>query len=62
MVRARVARYGKDGRATVEIQRAKYKRWFAMGMHRETDAEFATALERGEVVWNRRIFEPPQLF
>ncbi len=62
MVRARVARYGKDGRATVEIQRAKYKRWFAMGMHRETDAAFEIALRDGGVVWKREIVDVTKLF
>lgn len=61
-VKARVRRSGTDGSGQIEIQRGKYKHWFQMGEHRETDAAFERALASGIVVWNPKIIDPGKIF
>lgn len=46
----------------VFCQRARRKWWFELGRHRATDAEFARALESGEVEWERKIKRSGGLF
>ena len=57
------ARIWENGRGViVEAQRGKYKHWFAIGEHAETDAAFKTALATGKLVWVREIVGPSKLF
>lgn len=48
--------------AVVEVQRSKYKHWFALGTHRESDAVFTKALALGAVQWQPRMIEDDKLF
>lgn len=61
IVRARIRRWS-DGTCTVETQRAKYKHWFKLGGHKESDMEFMEAYQAGKVEWQTKIIEPPKLF
>ena len=57
------ARIREDGPTVkVEAQRGKYKHWFSIGEHAETDAAFKRALATGTLVWLREIIGPPKLF
>ena len=60
-VRARIRRQN-NGSGVIEIQRAKYKHWFRLGTHEETDLEFLMAFEAGNIEWQRKVIEPPKLF
>ena len=47
----------------LEAQRAKYKHWFPLGMHRETDRALAEAVVKGEpVAWPQQLTIPDSLF
>ena len=50
------------GVAIVETQRAKYKHWYAVGSHLESDKAFKRALADGSVEWFPRIIDPMKLF
>lgn len=50
------------GVCRVFVKRAKYKHWFELGLHAETDAAFARALEDGNVHWSGKIKDETQLF
>ncbi len=54
-VRARI-RLLPSGYA-VEVKRAKYKHWFTLGAHHQTDSAFRKALADGTVEWKDRIIE-----
>ena len=51
-----------DGVCRVMVKRAKYKHWFELGRHAETDAAFEQALSDGSVRWNPRIVDLSRLF
>lgn len=51
-----------DGVCRVMVKRAKYKHWFELGRHAETDAAFEQALADGSVRWNPRIVDLSRLF
>lgn len=51
-----------SGVCRVFVQRAKYKHWFELGCHAETDAAFEQALADGSVRWNPRIVDLSRLF
>lgn len=46
----------------VFVQRSKYKHWFELGKHRETDVAFERALAVGSVAWKPGIIDRAQLF
>lgn len=46
----------------IMVKRAKYKHWFELGRHAETDAAFEQALADGSVRWNPRIVDLSRLF
>lgn len=48
--------------AVVEVQRSKYKHWFAIGMHKESDVAFTKALALGAVQWQPKMIEDDKLF
>lgn len=60
MVKARIRKNVLG--ATVEIQRSKYKHWFALGTHKETDAVFTKALALGSIQWQTKMIEDDKLF
>ena len=60
-VKARIRKWA-DGSVHVEAKRDKFKHWFELGQHRETDATFEQALQAGTVDWTPKIVEPPRLF
>ena len=43
-------------------KRAKYKWWFELGQHRETDIAFQKALASGKIQWRGQIEDKTQLF
>jgi len=51
-----------DGKCRIMLKRAKYKHWFELGCHAETDAAFEQALADGSVRWNPRIVDLSRLF
>ena len=51
-----------SGVCRVFVQRAKYKHWFELGCHAETDAAFEDALSAGCVCWGKKIIDPSKLF
>lgn len=61
MVNAYIAR-DPMGVHRIFVQRAKYKHWFELGLHAETDAAFARALEDENVHWSGKIKDETQLF
>jgi len=61
MVRAKVVR-NPGGGCRIFCQRAKYKHWFEVGGHNETDGVFEIALAKGEVRWDNRITGTDRLF
>lgn len=50
------------GVCRVFVKRAKYKHWFELGEHRETDVAFERALADGSVAWKPGIVDRTQLF
>lgn len=51
-----------NGVCRILCKRAKYKHWFELGQHAETDAAFEQALAVGSVVWKTKIIDPGKLF
>ena len=51
-----------NGVCRVYCKRAKYKHWFELGRHADTDAAFEQALAAGLVCWESRIIDPGKLF
>ena len=51
-----------NGVYRIIVKRAKFKHWFELGTHPETNAAFARALRAGKVRWNPTIREKMQLF
>lgn len=60
-VDARIVR-DPAGVCRVCCKRAKYKWWFELGQHRETDAAFEEALATGNVRWSAKIIDRSKLF
>lgn len=54
----------RDARGVCRIycKRAKYKHWFELGRHADTDAAFEQALAAGTVCWNPGIVDRSKLF
>ena len=50
------------GTHRVFCKRAKYKWWFELGQHRQTDIAFEKALASGKVIWRDKIEDSSQLF
>ncbi len=50
------------GVCRVFVKRAKYKHWFELGQHKETDTAFERALADGSVQWDTRIRDASKLF
>ena len=51
-----------NGVCRIMVKRAKYKHWFELGAHRETDIAFERALASGNVLWNPKIIDRSKLF
>ena len=51
-----------SGVCRVMVKRSKYKHWFELGRHRETDVAFERALAVGSVAWKPGIVDRTQLF
>ena len=51
-----------NGICRVMVKRAKYKHWFELGRHAETDIAFERALTAGSVCWQREICDRSKLF
>lgn len=51
-----------SGVCRVMVKRSKYKHWFELGRHRETDVAFERALAVGSVAWKQGIVDRTQLF
>lgn len=51
-----------SGVCRVMVKRSKYKHWFELGRHRETDVAFERALAVGSVAWKPAIVDRTQLF
>ena len=60
-VNAYIAR-DPSGACRVFVKRAKYKHWFELGRHRETDVAFERALAVGSVAWKTGIVDRTKLF
>lgn len=50
------------GVCRIIVKRAKFKHWFELGRHRETDVAFERALEVGGIRWRHKILDKSQLF
>lgn len=50
------------GVCRIYCKRAKYKHWFELGKHWETDIAFEAALEGNRVQWNPKIVDRTKLF
>ena len=50
------------GTHRIFCKRGKYKWWFELGQHRETDIAFQKALASGKVQWRDKIQDSTQLF
>ena len=50
------------GVCRIYCKRAKYKHWFELGRHAETDAAFESALEDNRVQWESKIVDRTKLF
>ena len=61
MVDAQVVR-DPMGVCRIYCKRAKYKHWFELGRHPETDVAFESALEDNRVQWNSKIVDRTKLF
>ena len=51
-----------NGVCRIMVKRAKYKHWFELGRHADTDAAFEQALAVGSVCWEPAIIDPGKLF
>lgn len=51
-----------SGVCRVFVKRGKFKHWFELGKHRETDTAFERALSVGAVHFGREIVDKSQLF
>ena len=60
-INARIAR-DSNGVCRVYCKRAKYKHWFELGQHTETDVAFERALASGLVCWETKIVDPGKPF
>ena len=60
-VDARIVR-DPSGVCRIFVKRAKYKHWFELGQHRETDAAFECALNESAVIWDTKIIDRSKLF
>ena len=60
-VNAYIAR-DANGVCRIFCKRGKYKHWFELGQHSETDAAFEQALAVGSIVWRTKIVDPGKLF
>lgn len=60
MVRVRIVK-NKHGFFML-CQRDKYKHWFVLGCHRNTDIAFELALNDGLVQWETAICDKTKLF
>lgn len=60
-INAYIARDAR-GVCRVFVKRAKYKHWFELGRHAETDKAFEQALAAGSIHWNEKIVDPGKLF
>ena len=60
-IRANIAR-DANGVCRIFCQRAKYKHWFQLGKHAETDTAFEQALAAGSLCWGTKIVDPGKLF
>lgn len=61
MVKARIER-DDDGTHRIFVQRAKFKHWFELGVHKPTDAKFSSALAGHKVVWSDEVIRHDILF
>lgn len=60
-VDARIVR-DPSGVCRIFVKRAKFKHWFELGQHRETDAAFERALNESAVIWDTKIIDRSKLF
>ena len=60
-VDARIVR-DPSGVCRIFVKRAKFKHWFELGQHRETDTEFERALNESAVIWDTKIIDRSKLF
>lgn len=60
-VNAYIAR-DPNGICRVMVKRAKFKHWFELGRHAETDAAFEQALDAGTICWKPGIVDRSKLF
>lgn len=51
-----------NGSHRIFCKRGKYKWWFELGQHPETDAAFAKALRAGTIHWETEIVDNSTLF
>lgn len=52
----------QDGTHRIFCQRAKFKHWHELGMHRETDVAFARALQAQTILWKPAIIDRQKFF
>lgn len=50
------------GSCRIFVKRAKYKHWFELGRHPETDTAFEQALAAGAINWKPTIVDTSKLF
>ena len=60
-INARIAR-DANGVFRIYCKRAKYKHWFELGRHADTDAAFEQALAAGTVCWEPGLWTPANFF
>lgn len=61
MVEAYIIR-DPDGTHRIFVKRAKYKHWFELGRHKETDIAFERALESGAISWKNKVVDRLSIF
>lgn len=61
MVKARLEK-DAGGVHRVFVQRAKYKHWFELGKHRDSDSLFYRAYSLGDIQWEKDILDHDSLF
>lgn len=52
----------ENGSYRIFAKRAKYKHWFELGKHRETDIAFERALQSGQINWKPKIVDKTKIF